>query len=37
MTVQQLADKISCSGTLGLSKELTKELAKQLPTHERTN
>lgn len=37
MTVQQLADKISRSGTLGLGKELNKELDKQLPTHERTN
>jgi peptidoglycan hydrolase FlgJ len=31
MTVQQLADKISRGGGLGLAQELKNELAKQLP------
>lgn len=37
MTAQQLADQISRSGALGLGRTLSKELTKQLPTHERTN
>ncbi len=37
LTIQQLADKISRSGALGLGREVNQELTKQLPTDERTN